>query len=293
MTAGEELMLSTPAWSGRALRNNLASIVLGLTVVVVLVPLVLVVGYVVQQGRHLFGWSFLTEDIPTTRSAGPGMGPAVLGTLLITASATLMAVPLGVLGGIYLNEYGKQSRAAAVLRLLADVMTGVPSIVMGLFVYTFLVLRTQNFSGFAGALALAGLILPVVIRTTEEMLRLVPDELRHGSLALGARHATAIRTVIFPAALPGILSGALLAIARAAGETAPLLFVIGIVQQPNFSLRGANTALAVQIFRNAAQPFEGAQQRAWAAALTLILIVFLFTIMARAVSIVYTRRSGG
>lgn len=286
------LKLSTSPWRGRFLRNNIATVVLGLCLVIVLVPLLLVIEYVIQKGIQIFGWEFLTADIPTTRSQGGGMGPAVLGTLLITATATAIGVPLGVLGGIYLNEYGKSSRPANVLRLLADVMTGVPSIVMGLFIFTFLVLRTQALSGFAGALALAGLILPVVIRTTEEMLRLVPQELRQGAMALGSRQAHAIRTVIFPAALPGILSGALLAVARAAGETAPLLFVIGITQQPNASLRGPNTALAVQIFRNASQPFEGAQQRAWGAALTLILIVFLFTILARVVGYYYGRRLG-
>lgn len=289
----EPLDLSGSPTSRRSLVDRFSTVVLGLSVVLVLIPLGLVVGYVIQQGRHLFGWDFLTADIPTTRSQGPGMGPAVLGTLLITATATAMAVPLGVLGGIYLNEYGKQSRSAQVLRLLSDVMTGVPSIVMGLFVYTFLVLRTESFSGFAGALALAALMLPVVIRTTEEMLRLVPDELRQGSMALGARQSTTIRSVVLPAAFPGILSGSLLAVARAAGETAPLLFVIGLVTSPNLSLRGPNTALAVQIFRNAAQPFEGAQQRAWASALTLILIVFLFTVAARGVSIVYGRRTAG
>jgi phosphate transport system permease protein len=134
-------------------------------------------------------------------------------------------------------------------------------------------------------------MLPVVIRTTEEMLRLVPDELRHGSFALGARQVTTIRQVVLPTALPGIISGALLAVARAAGETAPLLFVIGITQKINASLSGPNTALAVQIFRNAAQPFEGAQQRAWGAALTLILIVFTFTFLARIVTALYARRS--
>jgi len=220
------------------------------------------------------------------------MGPAVAGTLLITGFASILAIPLGVMGGIYLNEYGRNSRPAQVLRVLSDVMIGVPSIVMGLFIYTFLVLRTQSLSGFAGALALAALMLPVVIRATEEMLRLVPDDLRWGSFALGSRRATTIWRVVLPAALPGIISGALLALARAAGETAPLLFVIGITTTTNWSLSGTNTALSVQIFRNATQPFEGAQQRAWAAALTLILIAFAFTVVARLISSALSRRSG-
>ncbi len=284
--------LTRPRGNARSIRDAVATALMAGSVVAVMIPLVMVLVYVIQQGSALFGWHFLTSDIPTTRSRGGGMGPAVAGTLLITGFASLLAIPLGVMGGIYLNEYGRNSRPARILRVLSDVMTGVPSIVMGLFIYTFLVLRTQALSGFAGALALAALMLPVVIRATEEMLRLVPDDLRLGSLALGSRRSTTIMRVVLPAALPGIISGALLALARAAGETAPLLFVIGITTTTNWSLSGTNTALSVQIFRNATQPFEGAQQRAWAAALTLILIAFAFTIIARLVSAALTRRSG-
>jgi phosphate transport system permease protein len=228
---------------------------------------------------------FLTEPIPIlTRSVGPGMGPAVVGTLLITGVATLMAVPLGILAAVYLNEYGKKNRVAQFIRTMSDVMTGVPSIVMGLFVYTVWVLRF-GLSGFAGALALACLMLPVVIRSTEEILRLVPAGLREASLALGASRARTILTVVLPAAIPGITSGALLAVARAAGETAPLLFTIGAARKFNTDvLNGANTALSTQIFRNATQPFPGAVDRAWGAALTLIVLVVVLTIVARIVT---------
>ena len=275
----------------RSVRNSVATFAMGSSLVVILIPLLLVVTYLVQKGSVLFGWDFLTADIPTRRTLGPGMGPAVVGTLIITGTATLIAVPLGVLGGIYLNEYGVQSRPARLLRLLADVMTGVPSIVMGLFIYTFVSLKTEALNGLSGALALAALMLPVIIRSTEEMLLLVPDDLRSGSLALGARQVTTIRRVVLPAALPGIISGILLAVARAAGETAPLLFVIGLTLKVNPSLFGPNTALSVQIFRNAVQPFEGAQQRAWAAALTLVLLVFLFTVLARLMTALFARRN--
>jgi phosphate transport system permease protein len=188
-----------------------------------------------------------------------------------------------VLGAVYLNEFGRRNRLASTIRFLADVMTGVPSIVMGLFVYTVWVLRYGQ-SGLAGALALACLMLPIVIRTTEEMLRLVPAELRQGSDALGARTWKTTVSVVLPAALPGIVSGAMLAIARAAGETAPLLFTIGIVRRTNTSLSGPNTALSTQIFSNASQPFPGAIDRAWGAALTLVLLVFLFTVLARVIA---------
>lgn len=276
----------------RAVRNGLASALIVLSFVVVLVPLALLIGYVVARGRHLFGFAFLTKEIPTPTSPGPGMGPAVFGTLLITGAATAMAVPLGVLGGVYLNEYGRRGLIARVLRFFAEIMTGVPSIVMGLFVYTAVVLHTQNLNAFAGSLALACLMLPIIIRTTDEMLRLVPADLREGSVALGSRQARTIVRIVLPAAAPGIVSGVLLAVARAAGETAPLLFVIGTVYRTNRSLfNGSNTTLSVQIFKNAQLPYLASQQRAWTAALTLIGIVFVFTILARLITALFSRRS--
>jgi phosphate transport system permease protein len=252
---------------------------------IALVPLGLIVYYVLRQGARVVDWNFLTQPIPVVSSlAGPGMSAAVVGTLAITAGATLMAVPLGVLAAVYLNEYGRTGRLATVIRTMADVMTGVPSIVMGLFIYTIWVLR-YGLSGFAGALALACLMLPVVIRSSEEILRLVPNGLREASLALGASRSKTILSVVLPAALPGITSGALLAVARAAGETAPLLFTIGATRTPNLDLfRGANTALSAQIFANAQKPFLGAQDRAWGAALTLMVLVLVLMILARIVT---------
>ena len=277
----------------RKTRNAVAHVLILMSVIVALVPLVAIVVFVVSQGAKVISLDFLTADIPITdRTIGGGMGPAVVGTLLVTGAAALLAVPLGILGGIYLNEYGGRGRLGRVIRFLADIMTGVPSIVMGLFIYTFWVLRFKEQTGFAGALALGSLMLPIVIRTTEEMLKVVPDELREGSYALGSRKARTIRTVVLPHAAPGIVSGALLAVARAAGETAPLLFTIGVVTSTNTNLfNGTNTALSAQIFRNAASPFIGAQERAYGAALTLILIVFIFTVLARVVTAIYARRS--
>jgi phosphate transport system permease protein len=268
-----------------------------LAVGVAAVPLGFVLVYVVRKGIGVVDVEFLTSDIPvSSRRPGPGMGPAVVGTLLITGAATLLAVPLGILAAVYLNEYGGATagpgmrRLAGVIRFMSDVMAGVPSIVMGLFVYTVWVLRFGP-SSFAGALALACLMLPIVIRSTEGVLRLVPRELREASTALGARTSRTIVGVVIPAALPGITSGCLLAVARAAGETAPLLFTIGTVRKVNTSLfEGTNTALSAQIFRNAQLPFPGAQDRAWGAALTLILLVLVLTFVARVVSARFTRR---
>jgi phosphate transport system permease protein len=276
----------------RRVKSGIATVGIALTVVLAMVPLLFLIVYVVQQGSEVFSWEFLTSNPPfSNRLPGGGMYPAVVGTLVVTGAAALMAIPLGILGGIYLNEYGGKRPLARLVRFLSEVMTGVPSIVMGLFVYTFVVLNTKERNGFAGALALGCLMLPIVIRTTDQMLALVPRELREGSYALGSRKVRTIRTVVLPNAAAGIVSGALLAVARAAGETAPLLFTIGIVSEPNWNLfTGQNTALSVQIFLNANQPFETAQAMAWGAALTLILIVFVFTVAARLVTAFFSRR---
>lgn len=267
----------------RRITNQVALGAIALALLIAIIPLGLVVYSVISKGGGIMSGEFLTEDISlSVRRTGGGMGPAIIGTLLITGGAALMAVPLGVLGAIYLNEYGKQRPLARLIRMLADIMTGVPSIIMGLFIYTIWVLTFEARSGFAGALALACLMLPVVIRSTEEMLKLVPDELRQASLALGARKWRTTVTVVLPAAISGITSGSLLAIARAAGETAPIIFVVGAVNSTNWNLfDGENTALPAQIFSNASQPFQVAQDRAWGAALTLIAIVLIFTIIAR------------
>jgi phosphate transport system permease protein len=269
----------------RKIRNGLATVLVWFAVALAVVPLALVVYHVIRKGAVVMGIDFLTKPIPiTSRRPGPGMGPAIVGTLLITGAATAMAVPLGVLAAIYLNEYGKRNRLASVIRFLSDVMAGVPSIVMGLFIYTVWVLRFGQ-AGIAGALALACLMLPIVIRTTETILALVPSDLREASAALGATPSRTILGVVLPAALPGITSGALLAVARAAGETAPLLFTIGAARELNLNLfNGASTALPLQIFRNAQLPFVGAQDRAWGAALTLIGVVLVLMTTARIVS---------
>jgi phosphate transport system permease protein len=244
-----------------------------------------VFGYVVQKGIKVIDAAWFTKDIPIIdQFPGGGMKAAIIGTLVITLWATLMAVPLGVGAAIYLNEYGRTGRLARLIRFMADVMTGVPSIVMGLFVFAIFTLR-YGLLGFGGSLALGCLMLPIVIRSSEEMLRLVPDDLRNASDALGARRWHTVLRVTLPAALPGIVSGSMLAIARAAGETAPLLFTIGAARKSNPNVfKGPNTALSLQIFQNAQRPFDAAIARAWGAALTLVVIVFVCTVIARIVS---------
>jgi phosphate transport system permease protein len=269
----------------RRVTNRVAMTAIALALVLAAIPLVLVTWTVISRGLDVMSWQFLTEDIPNSyRRAGGGMAPAIVGTLITTGIAALLAVPVGVFGAVYLNEYGKQRPLARVVRTTADVMTGVPSIVMGLFIYVSVVVVVGEKTAFAGALALACLMLPIVIRSSEEMLRLVPDELRQASLALGARQWRTIVTVVLPAAISGIASGALLAIARAAGETAPIIATVGLIFSVNPNpFEDQNTALPAQIFRNASQPFANAQARAWGAALTLVAIVLIFTILARIV----------
>ena len=278
----------------RRTKNRIATWLMVLSFILVIIPLGFVLVTVIAKGASAINWTFLTGGPipPNVVPAGiGGLGPAVYGTLVITGLAAVMAVPLGVLGAIYLNEYGGRGPLARVVRFMADVMTGVPSIIMGLFIFSIWVLHF-GYSGLAGAFALACLMLPVVIRSSEEMLKLVPDPLREASYALGATKARVTLTVVLPAAIGGIVSGALLAVARAAGETAPLLFTILTVTAANPNVfSGVNTALSTQIFVNASQPFVGAQSRAWGAALTLIAIAFVLMIAARMVTARFTRYS--
>jgi phosphate transport system permease protein len=277
-----------PKRSWRTVKNWLMTGLMVAAFAAITLPLIAILWSLFGRGLSVAMKSFpdfFTATIPVvSRRAGPGMGPAIVGTLLCTGGATLIAVPLGILGAVYLHEYGRMSRFARLVRFMAMVMTGVPSIVMGLFVYVVWTMRF-GYSAFGGALALACLMLPIVIGATEQMLRLVPDHMREAAFALGASKSRVIVTVVLPAALPGILSGCLLAIARAAGETAPLLFTIGAATKYNPHLFDeANTALSAQIFENARSSFVAAQERAWGAALTLVVLTFLLTLVARIVA---------
>ena len=275
----------------RRTKNQLATVGMWIAFVVLLVPLGFVLFTVISKGASAISWQFLTGSIPVNvlPVTYGGVGPAVYGTLVITGFASLMAIPLGILGGIYINEYGGNHLLARVINFFADVMTGVPSIIMGLFIFTIWVLHF-GYSGLAGSFALACLMLPIVIRSTYEMLRLVPNSLREASYALGATKARVTLTVTLPAAIGGIVSGALLAVARAAGETAPLVFTILVTQTINKNLfSGPNTALSTLIFQNATQPYTGAQARAWGSALTLIAIAFILMIVARLVTARFAR----
>ena len=288
----ESLAAELSGISGRRrTKNRVMTALMLLAVLIVGFVLLLVLVTVVTKGWSIVAGSFpdwFSKDIQLVpRRPGPGMKAAIVGTCVITFTATLIAVPLGIAGAIYLNEYGRNRPFARVLRFLANVMAGVPSIVMGLFIYVFWVVPrgVGGLNGFSGALALACLMLPIVVRSSEEMLRLVPQSLRDASYALGASTSRTTMLVVLPKASPGVISGCLLAVARAAGETAPLIFTIGAAKATNWDvLNGTNTSLSMQIYGNAKESFVAAQQRAWGAALTLIALAFLFTVAARLLS---------
>jgi phosphate transport system permease protein len=271
---------------GRRAADIIAKAFMWFAVLLAAVPLGLVTFYVIRKGSEIMSPEFLFGDRMVNLETRPGgtMGPAIVGTILSVGVAALIAIPVGVLGAVYLNEYGKNSRLARTIRIMADIMTGVPSIVMGLFIFLIFVIPYGERTALAGALALACLMLPVIVRSTEEMLKLVPNELREASQALGARKWRTVLTVVLPAAISGITSGSLLAIARAAGETAPVVLVMGTTIRLNWDLLHQNTSLPAQIFTNAQSPYETAQQRGWGAALTLVMIVLITTLIARFIS---------
>jgi phosphate transport system permease protein len=255
--------------------------------VVALVPLVLVLFYVVQRGLSAFSVEFFTED-PSGRFLGDpgGIRSAILGTVEIVALATAIAVPIGIGLALYLVEYGTNSAFAKVVRYFVDVLTGVPSIVFGLFIYITLVVAggVGGFAGWKGSIALALVMLPIVTRASEVVLNLVPNDLREAALALGAPRWRIVARVVLPTALPGLVTGSLLAIARAAGETAPLLFTVLGAKALTFSLGDQMNSLPLQIFNDVRQAQDRLVDRAWAAALTLILMILILNIVARLVS---------
>jgi phosphate transport system permease protein len=274
-----------PIAGRRRRKDALARALIAALTFVALIPLVLVVYYLVKKGLGALSGSFFTSD-PTGNFLGDqgGVRSAILGTIEMVALAAAIAVPLGWGVALYLVEFGKQSRFAAAVRYFVDVMTGVPSIVFGLFIYITLVLTKvggQSFTGYKGSLALALLMLPVVARSAEVVLVLVPDSLREAALALGAPRWKVTLRIVLPTALPGLITGAMLAVARAAGETAPLLFTAAAVFGLTFNLNERMNSLPAQIFADVSSPNDALVQRAWGSALVLVALVFVLTLIAR------------
>ena len=273
-----------PVSARRRRTDQAARVVLALGTVLAVIPLALILYYVVKKGIGAWSVHFFTSD-PSGRFFGDagGIRSAVIGTVEIVALATAVAAPVGIGLALYLNEYGKGSRFATVVRFFVDVLTGVPSIVFGLFIYITLVLTgvLGSFAGWKGAAALALLMLPIVTRSAEVVLALVPDSLREAALALGAPRWKVVLRVVLPTALPGVITGVLLSIARAAGETAPLLFTATLVKATTLDLSGPMNSLPAQIFSDVGQAQDRLVQRAWGAALALVVMILVLTTTAR------------
>jgi phosphate transport system permease protein len=251
-----------------------------LSVVVALIPLALILFYVISQGISSLNLGFFAQMPKPVGEPGGGMANAIVGTLIVVGLGAVFAVPIGILSGIYAAEYSGTYLASTV-RFAADTLNGVPSIVIGVFVYAIAVLPFKAFSALAGGIALGIMMIPLIMRTTEELLRLVPTSLKEGALALGATRGRAVFTVVLPAALPGIFTGILLALARIAGETAPLLFTSFNNRFFSTDVSQPISTLTVQVFTYAIAPYPDWHRQAWAGALVLVSIVVICSILAR------------
>jgi phosphate transport system permease protein len=260
--------------------SHVIVVLCGAAVLLALVPLALVLFYVVSRGLTSLNGAFFIHLPTPVGEPGGGMANSIVGSLIVTGLGAVLAIPVGLLAGIYASEY-RGTRVAAAVRFAADTLNGVPSIVIGVFAYSIAVLPFHAFSATAGGVALGIMMLPLVTRTTEELLLLVPPSLREGALALGATRARAVFTVVVPAALPGILTGVLLAIARVAGETAPLLFTAFNNRFFTTDVRQPISTLTVQVFYYANSAYEDWHRQAWAGALVLVAIVLTCSLLAR------------
>ncbi|WP_414147808.1 phosphate ABC transporter permease PstA [Erwinia sp. BNK-24-b] len=269
------------AW--RRMKNRIALALSLLTMAFGLFWLVWILWATVTRGIDGMTLSLFTENTPPPNTAGGGLANAIMGSGLLMFWSTVVGTPLGILAGIYLAEYGRKSWLAETIRFINDILLSAPSIVVGLFVYTLVVARMQHFSGFAGAVALALLQIPIVIRTTENMLKLVPDSLREAAYALGTPKWKMISAITLKASVSGILTGILLAVARIAGETAPLLFTSLSNQFWSTDMMQPLANLPVTIFKFAMSPFAEWQSLAWAGVLLITVCVLILNILARVI----------
>jgi len=281
-------MSLVPISPGRRRKDALMRALLAGATALALLPLLLIVYFLIRKGVGAWSGSFFSTDPNGNFLGDPGgIKSAIIGTLEMVGLATLISVPIGIGVALYLVEYGRESRFGSMVRYFVDVMTGVPSIVFGLFVYIALVLTNTGGSGFAGwkgSVALGLLMLPIVTRSAEVVLLLVPDSLREAALALGAPRWRVVARIVLPTALPGLVTGSLLAIARGAGETAPLLFTATLVNGTNLDLSQRTNSLPAQIFSDIGQAQDRLVGRAWGAALTLVLMILALTLIARLAS---------
>jgi phosphate transport system permease protein len=263
----------------RRLTNTLMTTLTALCAVLAVTMLLLIIGYIAYRGLTALNLNFLVNT-PKPVGEGGGIGNAITGTLVLLVLACVFGMPVGIAAGVYLAEYGN-NWFAHIVRFVTDTLTGVPSIIVGVFVYTLIVLPQKHFSTLAGAAALALIMIPIVARTTEEMIRLVPTSLREGALALGAPQWRVTTGVVLPAAASGIATGAMLAVARVSGETAPLLFTAFGSRFFNWYLDQPMSSLTVQIYNYAISPYDEWHAQAWAATLVLMTIILTINIIVR------------
>lgn len=242
--------------------------------------LLVILGYIVSKGIGAINVDFFLHIPRPTGETGGGVSNAIVGTGLMVLIAACFAIPIGVLAGTYLAEFGR-GRFAYLVRLMADVMTGIPSIVVGILAYQLIVIRMGHFSAWAGGIALATLMLPTIVRTSEEILCLVPKEYTEAAMGLGAPRWRTVLTVVYPSALGGLVTGIMLALARASGETAPLLFTALGNQLWNTDPNQPMAALPLQIYQYAISPYADLHRQAWAASLVLVMLVLMFSAIAR------------
>lgn len=251
-----------------------------LCALLVLLPLVMIFFYTISQGAAALSFDFFTKLPKPVGETGGGMANAITGTLLMTGLGALVGIPIGIGAGIFLSEYGR-GRFATIIRFSVDILNGVPSIIIGVFVWSMLVLPMKSFSALAGGAALGILMIPTVTRTTEEMLKLVRRDYREASLALGISQRTTVLRIVLRTALGGVVTGVMLAIARVAGETAPLLFTALGNRFWSTSIKQPIAALSLQIYDYAKAPFDDWHAQAWAGALTLITMIFILSVLVR------------
>jgi phosphate transport system permease protein len=273
-------------------RRITASIALGASGVATAIGLAFLAAILwtlLSRGLGGLSWTVFTQTTPAPGSSG-GLLNAIYGSLVMTLLGVLIGGPIGILAATYLSEYGRTARLSTVIRFINDVLLSAPSIVIGLFVYTLVVIRMGHFSAIAGVVALAIIVIPVTVRTAEDMLRLIPQSMRHASAALGAQPWRTITSIVYPAARSGLLTGVLLALARVSGETAPLLFTALNNQFWNANLNQPMANLPVVIFQFATSPYPNWQSLAWAGALLITLFVLFLSVIARVISSMFGSR---
>ncbi len=267
----------------RKLTNNIVSIITVFFTVMALVPLMAIIVYVFIKGISAINPDFFIRLPSPVGELGGGIGNAILGTITLVLLSCVLGLPIGIFAGIYLSEYGNR-HISVLVRLVCDVLNGVPSIVIGLFVYTIIVLPMKSFSALAGAVALAIIMVPTIARTTEELLRMVSHNLREASLALGIPQWKTVLHIVLPTARTGIITGIMLAIARIAGETAPLLFTAFNNQYWQSGLNQPIASMTVQIYTYAISPFDDWHSKAWAGALIIMVVVLGINVLSRIVN---------